>query len=218
MGAGVRAVIELVGVARRCSFKGVCVLDSWGEFFQRAAPKLRGTIVSRLSRSLRERYPVEDVLQDVYCVALQRLDSFRDAENDGAHRWVYEITRNVILNIHRHELRRLAGEVHLPEDSTGRPISLVDPGVAEEARRASQRAMRSEETALLFDLLDELSVADREVVDLRYFGELTHAEIAKRLGISHAAARQRATRALRKLREAAEESSVDIPPDFLEFE
>jgi len=48
--------------------------------------------------------------------------------------------------------------------------------------------------------LDELKEGDREVVLLRYFGELTFPEIAQRLQLSESAARMRTERALDKLR------------------
>ena len=69
---------------------------------------------------------------------------------------------------------------------------------------ASQAAMRAELQTRLQVVLNGMEPLDREVLALRHFEELSNAETAQVLGIQKAAASNRDTRALRRLKELLE--------------
>jgi RNA polymerase sigma-70 factor (ECF subfamily) len=65
----------------------------------------------------------------------------------------------------------------------------------------SQAARRNETIARVREALDGLEPADREVLALRHFEELSNREVAALLGIRTAAASKRYVRALERLKE-----------------
>lgn len=65
----------------------------------------------------------------------------------------------------------------------------------------AEQAATSEDSLLLAQALEALPADDQQLVRLRHFEQLSHDEIAVRLGCSPATVRMRWVRALRKLRE-----------------
>lgn len=129
---------------------------------------------------LRDRSAAEEVTAAAFERALRRAHTF-DARR-GSHRaWLFGIVRNAALD----ELRRRKRIAALPDD-VGAPD---DPD--ETARRMTVRAA-----------LAQLDARDRELVALRFHGDLDHNEIAAVLGISPSNASTRLHRALTRLREA----------------
>lgn len=132
---------------------------------------------------LRDRSAAEEVTAAAFERALRRAHTF-DARR-GSHRaWLFGIVRNAALD----ELRRRKRIAALPEE-TGPPAPPDDPD--ETARRMTVRAA-----------LAQLDARDRELVALRFHGDLDHSEIAAVLGISPSNASTRLHRALTRLREA----------------
>jgi RNA polymerase sigma factor (sigma-70 family) len=72
-----------------------------------------------------------------------------------------------------------------------------DPRGAEDD--ALETVVRLDEAERVHEALDRLPPGEREVVLLRYSAGLNSADIAAALGISHSAARQRLSRAMRRL-------------------
>jgi len=64
-------------------------------------------------------------------------------------------------------------------------------------------AVRLELVQTLHVVLDRLEPADREILVLRHFDELTNGQTAAKLGLTKAAASKRYTRALARFKEAA---------------
>lgn len=113
----------------------------------------------------------EDVAQDAFVRAMERLDTCRDDAKFGG--WLLQIVRNRARN--HLAWRRLRD---IPKDST--PKELVSPG------NAPELALRTE----LLNALDVLSPVQREVVLLHDLEGWTHPEIADTLGISAVMSRQ----------------------------
>ena len=63
----------------------------------------------------------------------------------------------------------------------------------------TQAAVRAELRVQLEEALDQMKPADREVLVLRHFEELTNVEAARELGIERAAASKRYVRAVQRL-------------------
>ena len=130
----------------------------------------------------------EDVAQEVFIVALRRMDGFRGEARLST--WLFGITRRVLANARRRALlRRFVGLSEIPE-----PAAAI-PG-AEEAvehalrRRAIQRA------------LDRLRQDHREVLVLSDLEERTAPEVAELLGIPSGTVYSRLHAARRAFREA----------------
>jgi RNA polymerase sigma factor (sigma-70 family) len=159
-------------------------LDCMGELFERH----HGPLFGYLSKLTGNRAAAEDIVQNVFQRMLKYRHTYRDEGSFTA--WMY------------HLARRCASD-HFRKASTG--ALLVDPsdleGHADEARSADESASSRDDHALLHRALGRLDRDDREVLLLSRLQELSFAEVATILECSVGAARVRAHRALRALRD-----------------
>jgi RNA polymerase sigma-70 factor (ECF subfamily) len=121
-------------------------------------------LLAYAARRLPSLADAEDVVAEVYLVAWRRLDAV--PEGDAALPWLYGVARKIIGNQRRGLLRRGRLQARL-EQTTERP-TIPAPAGAEPALAA----------------LERLNAADRELLRLVAWEELSHAEIAATLGIS----------------------------------
>lgn len=135
---------------------------------------------------LRNKSDAEDVTQETFMKAFQAMARYRD-ERDGMLPYLFTIARNLLIN----HTRKKRPENALPED--------IDKYAGSE--RTSRVTEEREVSEVIQDALGFLSEAEREVVELRFFGERSYAEIATLLGKREDAIRQHIARSLKKLRE-----------------
>ncbi|MDZ7675275.1 MAG: SigE family RNA polymerase sigma factor [Acidimicrobiales bacterium] len=133
----------------------------------------------------------EELVQDAFVAAARtRQGSFQDAGSAPAY------LRSAVLNRARSRLRtRRVRRRHLRS---------VDPPPS--APGADRQALASEETRRMLAVLGRLPARQREVLVLRYYLELSEAEIADELGISAGSVKTHAHRGL-----AALESQLEAP-------
>ena len=130
--------------------------------------------------------------EDVTGLAFERLFRSRmrlDADRGTPRAWLFSIARNAALDELRRRRRR--PQLVLDEGLAGEPAA-GDP-LERLARRASVR-----------DALAALPIRERELVLLKFHGQLTNSELARALGISESNAGTRLHRALARLRERAD--------------
>ncbi len=145
-------------------------------------------------RILRDAQLAEDVTQEVFLRLWRQPASF-DPERGRFISWLMSVTRNRSLDEQRRLTRRFRVEDR-DEDSTGDVPGgdrLDDPEIALELgeQRAAVRAA-----------MTRLPPAQREVIELAYFGGLTQMEIAERTGDPLGTVKTRIRLGMRKLREA----------------
>ena len=159
-------------------------LDRMGDLFERH----HGPLFGFLAKLTGNRTAAEDLSQIVFQRMLRYRHTYRDQGSFTA--WMYQLAR------------RCAAD-HFRRSSTA--AVAVDPsdleGHADEARTADEAAVSNDDRALLHRALRRLDRGDREVLLLSRFQELSFAEIAGILECSVGAARVRAHRALRELRD-----------------
>lgn len=116
--------------------------------------------------------------------------------------WLLAVVRHRAIDVarrhHKHSARR-AGEHTL--DTHPAPWDIVEEAVAREDARG------------LLDLLAQLPDAQREVITLAYYGELTHTEIATALDIPTGTVKGRMRLGLHKLRAGIETRPAAGPGD-----
>ncbi|MFC1639374.1 RNA polymerase sigma factor [Gemmatimonadota bacterium] len=127
----------------------------------------------------------EDVCQDAFVKALERLDDCRQPEKFLA--WLLQIVRNHARNYLDYRRVRLA-----------QPLETTNVASALSPERDAER---SELRGMLEAALGKLSDVQREVVLLHDLEGWKHREIGESLGLSEGAARQHLFAARRKLRE-----------------
>lgn len=124
----------------------------------------------------------EDVCQDAFCAALERLDDCREPDRFAG--WLLRIVRNTGHNWRAHQERRAA-----------RPLAPEQAG-----RAPAPSAERADLRARLAAALRTLSDVQRTVVLLHDLEGFTHREIAATVGCSEGMSRQHLFTARRHLR------------------
>ena len=177
-----------------------------GEALVRHRARLRRMVDARLDRRVRGRVDPSDVLQDGFADALARLPGYLADPKLPLFLWLRLVVGERLAKVHRDHLGAQARDA-------GREVSLYRgpmPAASSAALAAhllgketspTQAAVRAERLVRLQEALNALDPLDREVLSLRHFEELTHAEAARVLDVGEAAAAKRYVRALRRLRD-----------------
>jgi RNA polymerase sigma-70 factor (ECF subfamily) len=154
-------------------------------------------------RLLGQRELAEDLTQETFLRVVRTIESY---EHDGRFEaWIFRIAANLARDHARKRKRRGtmasldAGEPDEPGISL--PDNNADPSGVD-------GMIQAEQESALQAALDRLSPADREIVMLRHFADLSFKDIAEMLSIPLGTALARAHRALKKLR-------ADLDPDEL---
>jgi RNA polymerase sigma factor (sigma-70 family) len=154
---------------------------AFDELFRESAADVHAYAISLLgSRAAAE---------DVTALAFERLYRARARLDHGRgtpRAWLFAIARNAALDELRRRQRQPQSE--LPEELPG--DRGLDQAFEQLARRATVR-----------DALAALPLREREVVLLKFHGQLSNSELAKALDVSESNAGSRLHRALTRLRE-----------------
>ena len=134
---------------------------------------------------LGNRAEAEDVAGEVFLRALKSLHSYKE-RGIPMQAWLFKIAHNLVVDYFRKAAKRKTvpiDTVQLEDES--------DPQAAAEARIEFARVTRA---------LDRLTPAQRQVIELRFFGELTSEEAGQVLNKSGGAVREIQSAAIRSLR------------------
>lgn len=157
--------------------------------FERLYRASRDDVYAYVAGLLRDRAAAEEVTAAAFERAYRKRKRF-DPARGSARAWLFGIARNAALD----ELRRRGRRADLfGEPPASKTVDEIDHTAASEAR------------ALLSSALGGLTTKERELVGLRYFADLTYAEIAAVLGTTESNVGTRLNRAVDKLREACNE-------------
>jgi RNA polymerase sigma-70 factor (ECF subfamily) len=154
---------ELVGRARQGD------AEAFGVLVRRHLQAAYAIALARLG----EPADAEDVCQDAFVLALERLDDCRDPARFSA--WLFTIVRNRALDFQRFRSVRRAA-----------PLDSIEVASASSPARDVENA---ELSAALLQAMTGLTQLQREVVLLFDLEGWSHREIAERLGISAGSAR-----------------------------
>ena len=167
-----------------------------------------GALVFSVSvRVLHDHHLAEDVVQEVFHRLWRQPTSF-DSGRGRFISWMMSVTRNRALDELRRRNRRFRSEER-DEDSDREFVSVDrfdDPEVG---------AVLGEMRTAVRAALARLPAAQREVIELAYFGGLTQQEIAERTGDPLGTVKTRIRIGMRRLRVALAEY-VDVAPPALE--
>ena len=176
------------------------------ELFSRERERLWRIVRFRLAEPLRGRLDPDDVLQEAFLAANQRLKHYADSPATSPFIWVRMILNQTLVDLHRQHLgaqrRDAAREVsldatpYLQATSASVAIQLVGAFTS-----PSGAAARADLLSMVQSAIEQMDAIDREVLALRHFEELSNSEVAEALGIEQKAASIRYIRALRRLKE-----------------
>jgi RNA polymerase sigma-70 factor (ECF subfamily) len=180
--------------------------EALAELFSRERERLWRVIQFRLAEPLRGRLEPDDVLQEAFLAASQRLKHYSESPATSPFIWLRMIVNQTLVDLHRQHLgaqkRDAAREVSLDSapyvQATSASVAIQLVG---NFTSPSGAAVRADQHKLVQDAIEEMDPIDREVLALRHFEELTNSEVAEALGIEQKAASIRYIRALRRLKE-----------------
>lgn len=179
--------------------------DAFALLFSHFKPRLWRFVNLRLHPQLRGRIDPEDVLQECWLRAANRMDYFPNSVSPAGFIWFRMILTQTLIDLQR---RHLGAE----KRSAGREMSLFGGWNSDETSASmafqlsahvtspSCALARQELTQQLGMALQGLDETDREILALRHFEELTNAETAMTLNLSEQAASKRYVRALYRLK------------------
>jgi RNA polymerase sigma-70 factor (ECF subfamily) len=175
------------------------------DLFSRHRDRLEKIVQFRLDPRLTGRVDPEDVLQEAYLDAAERLEHFVNEHSGSVFVWLRLIVYQTLANIHRRHLgaqmRDVSREFSIfagrgqHEASTSLALQLLGKFTS-----PSQAAIREETAERLSQAIESLGPLDREILTLRHFEQLANSEVAEVLGIQKKAASIRYIRALRRLK------------------
>jgi RNA polymerase sigma-70 factor, ECF subfamily len=177
------------------------------ELFEEYHPRLRRIVNFRLDRRIFGRIDADDVLQEAYLNAEQRLKSLLKDRPATIFIWFRQVVSQTLIDVHRRHLgaqKRTAKRdvsIHGGWSSASTSASLAIH-LAGNMTPPSQAALRAEVSAQIDAALAGMNDLDREMLALRHFEELSNLEAAQVLNMTPQAASMRYVRAIRRLRQA----------------
>ena len=153
--------------------------SAFGLLYGRYARMVHGILLCRVPP--RE---VDDLVQEVFLLALRKLDSLRDLSRFGA--WLSTITRNRANDYYR---------------DSSRAEQPMRPAEEEQAQDPANDHAAEQEAAMTLAVLRTLPETYRESLMLRLVEGMTGPEIAARMGLTHGSVRVNLHRGMQMLRE-----------------
>jgi len=166
---------------------------SSGTEFSRVYDEHVWRVYGFLAYRLGDRNTAEDLTQATFERALRAWSRF-DPRRASESTWLLAIARNLMIDHHRRD------RSHLTEPIEEHLAPLV-PGPEEQFTRSPELAIA----------LARLSERDREIIALRFGGDMSGPEIAQMLGLTLANVQQILSRSLRKLRGLLDEAGYEKP-------
>ena len=159
--------------------------NAFGRLYSRYSRMVHGILLARVQST-----EVDDLVQDVFLIALPRLRALRDATRFGG--WLAAITRNRAIDYHRQSQAAAAARQTLSEPEVDAPAT------------DGPEHFRAE---TILELIRRLPNAYRETLVLRLVEGMNGPEIAARTGLTPGSVRVNLHRGMRHLREKLEEKS-----------
>ncbi len=145
----------------------------WKEFYD----KLRSFVQLRVSA----KDDAEDIVQEVFVRIHNKIDTLKD--NQKLESWIYQITRNAIIDYYRSKKEKveLHDDLEIDEDSENEAIKRLSPSIIK--------------------MIDHLPYIYKEAIILTEYKGLKQKELADSLGISLTGAKSRVQRGRKLLKE-----------------
>ena len=167
------------------------------EAFTRLVETYQTPVYNLCYRMLSEPEAAEDAAQESFLRAYQNLDRYDTSR--PFRTWLLSIAAHHCIDRLR---RRHFVNVSVDDDES--PMELPDPA----APNPEAETVKREEQQRLHGVLQELDATDRAAVVMRYWNDLSEAEIAEALSLTVSAVKSRLFRARRALAKAWQEENA----------
>lgn len=169
---------------------------AWDELFDRHYAAA-GRFVFQLGHDF-SREDVEEICQEVFLSVIRNLDNFRGGSQFQT--WLFRIAANKARDYRErlHAAKRGGGQttVSLQAEDAETGLSLDPPSPAPGPDLA---LLGAEQSGLVHKALDLLGEPCREIIELRYFGDLSYDEISRTLELNAKTVSSRLSKCLDRL-------------------
>ena len=166
------------------------------EAFRALVNRYAGLVYHAALRQCGKAHAAEEVTQAVFIALAQKAGKLpRGVILSG---WLFRATRFAVSNLAREDIRRQRRE---------QEAVLMETTTQSDASESAWEHIAPH----LNSALDALPARDREAVLVRFFGEKSHKDVARALGVSEDAAKMRVSRALEKLRQFFTKQGLVVP-------
>jgi RNA polymerase sigma-70 factor (ECF subfamily) len=169
---------------------------AWDELFDRHYAAA-GRFVFQLGHDL-AREDVEEICQEVFLSVIRNLDSFHGGCQFQT--WLFRIAANKARDYRerRQAAKRGGGltPLSLQAEDPESGLTLDPPGTTP---TPDATLMNAEQIALIHQALEQLGEPCREIIELRYFGDLSYEEISHSLDINPKTVSSRLSKCLDRL-------------------
>jgi RNA polymerase sigma-70 factor (ECF subfamily) len=176
--------------------------EAWDQLFDLHYAAV-GRFVFQLSSDF-TREDADEICQEVFLAAIRNLASFHG--DSALQTWLFRIAANKGRDYRDRQraAKRGGGEAPISLQAEDSETGLtIDP--PSHAPGPDGQLMLGENAALMGQALDELGDPCREIIELRYFGDLSYEEISKALSLNEKTVSSRLSKCLDKLEEIARE-------------
>lgn len=169
--------------------------DAWDELFDRHCAAT-GRFVFQLAPDF-TREDVEEICQDTFLSVIQNLWRFQGQSQ--LQTWIFRIAANKARDYRQrqHAAKRGGGRAPIPLHALDADHPAPDP--ASPAPGPDQRLIQAENLALIGQALEALGGPCQEILELRYFADLSYDEIARILKLNPKTVSSRLSKCLDKL-------------------
>ena len=155
----------------------------------------------------------EEICQEVFLSVIKNLDSFQGESR--LQTWIFRIAANKARDFRekRNSTKRGGGQtpisLHAENPETG-----LKPDPPTDAPEPDEFLMNAESAGLVRESLDQLGEPCREIVELRYFGDLSYEELSATLKLNPKTVSSRLSKCLDRLEEIMRKIFSRENPDF----
>ncbi|MBE0541084.1 MAG: sigma-70 family RNA polymerase sigma factor [Verrucomicrobia bacterium] len=174
--------------------------EAWDELFDRHYAAA-GRFVFQLGADF-TREDVEEICQEVFLSVIKNLNAFQGGSQFQT--WLFRIAANKARDYRekQHAIKRGGGQLPLSLQAEDPETGLtIDP--PSHAASPDTDLLNAEKLELVRAALDEVGEPCREIIELRYFGDLSYDELSKELQLNPKTVSSRLSKCLDRLEEIA---------------
>jgi RNA polymerase sigma-70 factor (ECF subfamily) len=184
--------------------------EAWDELFD-LHYAAAGRFVFQLSPDF-SREDSEEICQEAFLSVIKNLDSFQGESQFQT--WLFRIAANKARDYREKRIaaKRGGGQTAISLQVEN-PETGLTPDPPSNAPGPDENLMTAEQMALVRESLDQLGGPCREIVELRYFGDLSYEELSATLKLNAKTVSSRLSKCLDRLEEIARKMFSQENPD-----
>jgi RNA polymerase sigma-70 factor, ECF subfamily len=174
--------------------------DAWDELFDRHYAAA-GRFIFQLAPDF-TREDADEICQEAFLSVIKNLDSFHGESR--VQTWLFRIAANKARDFREKRIaaKRGGGQTAVSLQAED-PESGLTPDPPSRSPGPDELLMNAEQMSLVRESLDRLGGPCREIVELRYFGDLSYEELSATLNLNVKTVSSRLSKCLDRLEEIA---------------